>query len=332
MHSAPTPRLGGVAMATVILGVMATYAHHQDAGARAMLAGCAAVSLLGLFDDLRPIHPAIRLALQSIAAIALAHTVASHNFTLTFAPGIDVAAASPWVTVALVVWLTGSLNIFNFMDGLDGLAGMQALTAGVAYAWILRRDTGLCIASVAIAAAALGFLAHNLVPGRLFMGDAGSTLLGFAFAALAMLGSCASVALAPSEQSPCETPFFAASALSLAPFLLDATYTIVRRARRGERVWQAHRSHLYQRAAAAIALRATAARNGQSPTKDVRASHRIVFYVYSTWMVASAFAACFTAERGIVAMGVGWASALVALQFMHMWVRRLESRKAPSAP
>jgi UDP-N-acetylmuramyl pentapeptide phosphotransferase/UDP-N-acetylglucosamine-1-phosphate transferase len=133
-----------------------------------------------------------------------------------------------------VVWMT---NLFNFMDGADGLAGGMATIgfAALALAAWLGDAPGLAAFCAAIAAAALAFLRFNFPPAKVFMGDAGSIPLGFLAATLGILG-------AQQNAWPWLFPL-----LVFSPFIFDASVTLARRALRGEKVWQAHRSHYYQR-------------------------------------------------------------------------------------
>jgi Fuc2NAc and GlcNAc transferase len=133
-----------------------------------------------------------------------------------------------------IVWLT---NLYNFMDGIDGIAAAEAVVVGMGGALLVAgRSPPLALVSVVVAAAAAGFLVWNWPPARLFMGDVGSGFLGFVFGGLA-LGSERAHAL----------PAVLWLVL-LGPFFLDATVTLVRRVARGERWYAAHRSHAYQRA------------------------------------------------------------------------------------
>jgi Fuc2NAc and GlcNAc transferase len=135
-----------------------------------------------------------------------------------------------------IVWST---NLYNFMDGIDGIAGAEAVTCGLFGGLLLGAtgERGLAAAAFALAAASAGFLAWNWHPARIFMGDAGSYFLGFTFAVLAVASERAGA-----------VPLLAWMVL-LGVFVFDATATLVRRARRGERWHEAHRSHAYQRAA-----------------------------------------------------------------------------------
>ena len=179
--------------------------------------GLAVVSWL---DDRRHVPIPVRFGVQFVVAIAW----------------VGCFELNPWSAVAVValVWMT---NLYNFMDGSDGLAGGMAVfgfgTYGAA-AW-LGGDVSLALLGAAIAAASLGFLRLNFPPARMFMGDVGSVPLGFAAGALGYQGW--SQALWP----------WWFPLLVFSPFVMDATLTLLRRGLRGERVWQAHREHYYQR-------------------------------------------------------------------------------------
>jgi UDP-N-acetylmuramyl pentapeptide phosphotransferase/UDP-N-acetylglucosamine-1-phosphate transferase len=161
-----------------------------------------------------------------------AHGVAAAVFVLTTVP--DVHPAWQAVLALATMWVT---NLYNFMDGSDGLAGGMALFGFGAYAlgaW-LAGDAVFVIVAASIAAAAAAFLVFNFPPATVFMGDAGSIPLGFLAAALGILGWRAG-------HWPLWFPV-----LVFSPFIIDASLTLARRLVRGERVWRAHRSHYYQR-------------------------------------------------------------------------------------
>jgi len=135
-----------------------------------------------------------------------------------------------------VVWIVWMTNLYNFMDGIDGIAGGQAVIAGAAIA-AAAMGTGAttpALLALLIAAAAGGFLVLNFPPASIFMGDVGSTAIGFLFASL------------PFVPGPAVVPVEVV-ALAAALFVLDATTTLARRISRGERFFQAHRTHWYQR-------------------------------------------------------------------------------------
>jgi UDP-N-acetylmuramyl pentapeptide phosphotransferase/UDP-N-acetylglucosamine-1-phosphate transferase len=136
------------------------------------------------------------------------------------------------LTGLFILWM---INLYNFMDGMDGFAGGMAVIGFTTLAWLGRADAGFAAVNLTIAAASAGFLAYNFPPARLFLGDTGSTALGFLAAACSLWGSAAGL-----------FPFWAALWV-FSPFIVDATVTLLRRLMRGERVWEAHRSHYYQR-------------------------------------------------------------------------------------
>jgi UDP-N-acetylmuramyl pentapeptide phosphotransferase/UDP-N-acetylglucosamine-1-phosphate transferase len=139
--------------------------------------------------------------------------------------------------VISILWIAGMTNAYNFMDGIDGLAAIQAVTGAGAWAfagWFMGRPDVTAV-GVLIGCASLGFLAHNWHPARLFMGDVGSAFLGYSLAVLTVIAAA-------------ERPVaLLAGAVVLWPFVFDPIYTILRRAVRRENLLVAHRSHLYQR-------------------------------------------------------------------------------------
>jgi UDP-N-acetylmuramyl pentapeptide phosphotransferase/UDP-N-acetylglucosamine-1-phosphate transferase len=142
-----------------------------------------------------------------------------------------------WAIAAAFVCIVWAINLYNFMDGSDGMAGGMALFGFGTYACVsaLMGAWSLAIVASAIAGAAVGFLVFNLPPARVFLGDAGSVALGFLAAVIGLLGW--------------QTGFWPWTfpLLLFAPFVVDATATLVSRAARAERVWQPHRQHLYQK-------------------------------------------------------------------------------------
>jgi len=218
LHVAPVPRIGGLGIvAGTLLAFVFTRAEPLLA---ALVAALAAVSFI---DDRAHLPAALRFA---------AHIAAAAIFVFFALP--DVSVVWRLALVIAAVWLT---NLYNFMDGSDGLAGGMALFGFGAYAlaaW-LAGDVVFTIIAASIAAAALAFLAFNFHPARVFMGDAGSIPLGFLSAALGLLGWRA-------DYWPLWFPV-----LVFAPFFLDASVTLARRIVAGERFWEAHRSHYYQR-------------------------------------------------------------------------------------
>jgi UDP-N-acetylmuramyl pentapeptide phosphotransferase/UDP-N-acetylglucosamine-1-phosphate transferase len=219
LHERPVPRTGGVA---VLAGIAAATLAFSS-GLWLPLGLALALAVVSLIDDLRALPTAIRLAAHLAAAGFLAWFILSPMHPLELAL---IALAIAWIT-----------NLYNFMDGSDGLAGGMALIGFGAYALAgsLAGDPALAATALAVAAAALGFLLFNFHPARIFLGDAGSIPLGFLAAALGVVGW-------RDDVWPLWFPV-----LVFGPFIADATVTLARRALRRERVWQPHRDHYYQR-------------------------------------------------------------------------------------
>jgi len=234
LHEAPTPRGGGIALiAAILLAWLALIA----AGAVAprlyvVLFGAALLAAISWIDDMRGLSPAPRLLAQ-LVAVGLGMTAlipAEPVFQGWLTPGLDAIAAG-------LVWLW-FVNLFNFMDGIDGLAGSEAAAVAIGLGLFAGfgagSDPGLAALAATAAAAALGFLVWNWAPARIFLGDVGSVplgyLLGFLLLDVAALG------------------FWKIALILPLYFLADATLTLLRRLARNERIWQAHREHFYQRA------------------------------------------------------------------------------------
>jgi UDP-N-acetylmuramyl pentapeptide phosphotransferase/UDP-N-acetylglucosamine-1-phosphate transferase len=221
LHVRPTPRMGGwgvVPVAVVAMAVLAPSLWLVAVGA----AWLAAVSQI---DDRRGLPARVRFMTHLVAVLTLV---------------VVYPAPVPWWLLAmlafLMLWL---VNLYNFMDGSDGLAGGMALFGFGGYAVTAlsgpHAETGLGWACAAVAGAAAGFLVLNFHPARVFLGDTGSIPCGFLAGALGYWGFRSGV-------WPIWFP-----ALVFSPFIADASVTLIRRVLRGEKFWQAHREHYYQR-------------------------------------------------------------------------------------
>jgi UDP-N-acetylmuramyl pentapeptide phosphotransferase/UDP-N-acetylglucosamine-1-phosphate transferase len=159
---------------------------------------------------------------------------------LTLSGVQDRELALPIALVVAFAYVTLVTNVYNFMDGIDGLASAQAIVAGLSLVvgGAIVRNPLIEIGGGLLAASSAGFLSYNLPPARLFMGDVGSTFLGFSFAGLTLLGNIG----VGGGRLPVEF-----GVVVLAPFLFDSLVTLARRIVRGERWYSAHRSHYYQR-------------------------------------------------------------------------------------
>ena len=220
LHQKPIPRVGGLA---VLAGVLAGWVGMQFPHMKVLLITVSMLALISFLDDLKNLPVWQRFLVHFLAA------------------GIGVMSLLQgqawWVGLLAILGIVWMTNLFNFMDGSDGLAGGMALFCFLFYA--LRAawagDAAFAGLNVVVAASALGFLLFNFHPARVFMGDTGSIPLGF----LAGLAGFAGWVLG---DWPIWFPV-----LVFSPFILDATSTLFRRLLRGEKVWQAHREHYYQR-------------------------------------------------------------------------------------
>lgn len=226
-HSVPTPRLGGVAIAgSALAGWALVSAESFSVTTLAVIAGGLIAALTGLIDDILGLSPLTKLSSQ-VLAVASPFVILG----LTGDGLLTWIGASVCATLLLIY-----MNFFNFMDGTDGMAaGVAVLTAvGLAgLAW-QAEEPRVAEFSVVVGMAAGGFLLYNYPPASIFMGDAGSLFLGYAlglFSALLVLSGVSPLAVL----------------IVLAPFVVDASVTLARRAVAREVVWHAHRSHLYQR-------------------------------------------------------------------------------------
>ncbi|NKI35527.1 glycosyl transferase [Wenzhouxiangella sp. XN79A] len=238
-HDRPVARGGGVALALGLLAALMLIGAGGAAGSEhvviwvVLTVGIAVVALLGAWDDHRPLPVRVRLPVQlAVASVSVAAVGGVPSISLN---GVEVAVPLLWSLLAVpaVVWM---MNLFNFMDGSDGLAALEALAAGLLMAWAFDRAGAALPAATAaaLAAASAAFLVWNRPPARIFLGDSGSLTLGFVLGALALIGSAAG-----------HLSVWAAF-IAVSPFVVDATATLVWRSVRGARWYTPHREHAYQ--------------------------------------------------------------------------------------
>src|SRR3984957_1849394 len=235
LHVAPTPRGGGIAVigVSVIAWLALCAVGILPPGEIVVALGAAGLGLVSWLDDLRGLPPGLRLLAQFVAVAAGIWALPHGALFQGWLPlSLDtVAGALVWV------WF---VNLFNFMDGIDGIAGSEAAAIGIGIVLVASGELTLAAPAAAIAAAALGFLVWNWAPARIFLGDVGSVplgyLLGFLLYELALRSRAGMIGA------------WQAALILPAYFLADASLTLLRRLLRGERVWQAHREHFYQRA------------------------------------------------------------------------------------
>lgn len=235
-HTVPTPRGGGVAIVLTFLTVLPLLAASGMlpwSHAWAMIGAGGIIAVLGFLDDHGHIAARWRL---------LGHVIAS-LWALLWLGGLPAVTVFGWQlqlgwlgNVLALLYLVWLLNLYNFMDGIDGLASIEAITVclGACLLYWLDGYTGLMWASLLMAAAVAGFLYWNFPPAKIFMGDAGSGFLGIILGVLSLQAAWASPSL------------LWAWLILLGVFIVDATFTLLRRLLRGDRVYEAHRSHAYQ--------------------------------------------------------------------------------------
>lgn len=221
LHTEPVPRVGGIGIMAGVLSGWVMLIHELNLWIVLPMLGLFAMSLL---DDMRGLTPKTRLIGHFIAAIVMML-------------GTSLAWYW-WLPVLLfIVWMT---NLYNFMDGADGLAGGMAMFGFTVYGFAALKSGAVdgeayAMICFTIGAAAMGFLYYNFHPAKVFMGDAGSIPLGFLAATFGVWGW-------NQDYWPIWFPL-----LVFSPFIMDATVTLFLRLRRGEQLSQAHRSHYYQR-------------------------------------------------------------------------------------
>lgn len=285
-HSETVPHGGGLGLVCAFgIALLLTLATGQvDPGlGYLLLGGGGLLATVGLWDDIRPLRARTRLAIQGLTALTTACLL--------------LPTASPWLwlsgcalaTLAMVWWI----NLYNFMDGIDGLAALECLCLCGSALLLLHASggahSGVELTYALLAAAAGGFLLLNWPPARVFMGDVGSIFLGYALALLALVSILEG-----------QLPLLAWLVLG-GVFWVDATLTLLRRMLSGEAWHQAHRSHAYQRYAASFCRRYEA--RGDSPVEARARAHRttilVVFFLNFLWLLPLAW---------LVIMMPGWAA------------------------
>ena len=231
-HEIHTPRLGGIA---VVAGAW-TAAPFMDEGF-ILLVTATLAGLVGIIDDFVDLRFWMKATGQAVAAFVLLFLVT---------PPICAAAGPFWPATLFfgVVWVVAVVNAYNFMDGIDGIAGGTAILNALFLAALVG-TSGLGVGLTALAAATGGFLMWNTSPARTFLGDSGSHFVGFFLGAVALYTE----PLGGTNVSYGPYLTFAVSAAVFTPFLFDTGFTLVRRARAGKNIFAAHREHIYQRIA-----------------------------------------------------------------------------------
>ncbi len=230
-HLQPTPSGGGLPVLAVVIAGTTLTAASLSAPANWLLASAALLTVISWIDDRRPLPPLIRLGAHALVVIACLASLPANQIILF--PGSPVLADR---LVAGICWLW-FINLFNFMDGIDGMAGSETVAIAIG-SLILITGLGLATENQSlalwIAGAAAGFLVWNWHQARIFLGDTGSIPLGLLLGWLLI-----QIAAADAPVAAFILPLY---------FTADATFTLFRRLVRGERFWQPHREHFYQQA------------------------------------------------------------------------------------
>jgi Fuc2NAc and GlcNAc transferase len=236
-HSIPTPRGGGLAIVVTSIGTLALLCSLHVLSFRvfaAIAGGGLAVAIVGFVDDRHTLPARVRLAVHVFAALWCLSWLGGLPAMLIGTHVIRLGWSGYVLGTLAIVWV---LNLFNFMDGIDGIAASEAIfvtCAGAALGWVSGDSGPIALASAMVGAACAGFLIWNWPPAKIFMGDVGSGYLGYLIAALAMAATV-------------DNPLSVWVWLILGgTFFADATVTLARRTIRGERLYEAHRSHAYQ--------------------------------------------------------------------------------------
>jgi UDP-N-acetylmuramyl pentapeptide phosphotransferase/UDP-N-acetylglucosamine-1-phosphate transferase len=223
LHGVPVPRVGGLAIWAGFVPAALSVAAPATLSPALWAAPWLLLFLVSLRDDVRSVSVVTRFCVHAIAALLFAAALAHHAGSTVLTAAL-MALACAW-----------SLNLYNFMDGSDGLAAAMSIVGFAAYSAVLAWNGAPFALPLALAAASVPFLAVNKPPARMFLGDVGAVPLGFLAAALG-IGGVAGGAW------PVWFPL-----LVFLPFVADATATLGRRVIARERFWESHRSHYYQR-------------------------------------------------------------------------------------
>ena len=241
-HTRITPRGGGIAIVSAFLaGILLIHLMGDKTPIYTLyflgfFAAASVIAALSLYDDFRHVSFRVKLGGQVIAIIVA--MLSGIVIDVTYLPSLGEVRWGWWAYPLTLLWIMGLTNAYNFIDGLDGIAASTAVIAAAFLSFISFQQGShfIYLTALTLAAASLGFLIFNWSPARIFMGDIGSTFLGFTFAVMAIIAA---------RYDHSHTSLFVVPLL-LFHFIFDTAFTFLRRLLRGENVFQAHRAHLYQ--------------------------------------------------------------------------------------
>jgi len=240
MHKHPIPRFGGIAM---YCGILVAFVSLKPLNTQTLglLIGSAFIVLVGIIDDRKGLRPIVKLILQIIAAAILwISKIRITGFTNPFTSNFITIPL--WVScIITIIWIVGITNTINLIDGLDGLAAGITFIASmsVAYTAYYKQMSETLIIVLAIAGSTLAFLVYNSYPAKIFMGDAGSMLLGYLMSSVSLIG------IAPSKSAMLFSTIVPVLVLALPIF--DTAFAIVRRVANHRPIMQADKGHLHHR-------------------------------------------------------------------------------------
>lgn len=236
-HTTPTPRGGGVVFTILwmlIVFMLSIFHIVSWKISTALLPGCALLAIVGLLDDIYSLTAKQRIVIHLIAAVLVVALCHGLFYLSLGSVSYHLGIAESILAVFLITW---SINLFNFMDGTDGIASIETLFVLLPYAFFLQQTNHLDLAltSITLALGVLGFLVLNFPPAKVFMGDVGSAFLGFVIISIPLI--------AQKQAGISISLCFILYGL----FLFDSTITLIRRFFAKEKWYEAHRSHAYQR-------------------------------------------------------------------------------------
>jgi UDP-N-acetylmuramyl pentapeptide phosphotransferase/UDP-N-acetylglucosamine-1-phosphate transferase len=238
-HTRPIPRVGGLAIVVItLIGFIIIWILCPAWPWLALfvyVSGAILIAVVSWLDDVNSLPNRVRFAVHSLSAAMVIMGIGYwRKIYLPLLGTINLG----WLGLAITfMWIVGLINAYNFMDGIDGIAGGQAVVAGLGWTilgWLDNQPLVVAL-GLLLAASSLGFLGHNWFPARIFMGDVGSAFLGYNFAVLTVVAA---------QRDP---RFALAGVLLVWPFVFDSVFTFLRRLLHRENIFTAHCSHLFQR-------------------------------------------------------------------------------------
>ncbi len=240
MHKQPIPRLGGLAIALAFLLTVLLFA-DLDQQIRGILLGAVIIVVLGVMDDCLTLKASFKFVIQILAAVVVVYHGCTIQYLSNPLPCADAQYLDlgNWSIPITIIWILAITNAVNFIDGLDGLAvGVSAISAATLLVIaLLVGESGIAVVLAALLGACLGFLPYNFNPAKIFMGDTGSTFLGFILACLSIQGMFKLYAVIS----------FAVPFLILSVPIFDICFAVIRRLARHQSPMQADRGHIHHR-------------------------------------------------------------------------------------